>query len=150
MEIEFKFQIPADRLAALKADLRSAPTRRTRLRARYFDTADGVLAAHGAVLRLRQEGDRWVQTAKALGDGPLHRLEHNADLGPVQGGEPPQPDVGGGRVTEHGADVAHREHDLRHLPPQLLPGAACGLGEHLNHLQRPLHGLGGEIGRAHV
>jgi len=93
MEIEFKFQIPADRLAALKADLRSAPARRTRLRARYFDTADGVLAAHGAVLRLRQEGDRWVQTAKALGDGPLHRLEHNADLGPVQGGEPPRPDV---------------------------------------------------------
>ncbi|RZM04460.1 MAG: inorganic triphosphatase, partial [Variovorax sp.] len=93
MEIEFKFQIPADRLAALKADLRSAPTRRTRLRARYFDTADGTLAAHGAVLRLRQEGDRWVQTAKALGDGPLHRLEHNADLGPVQGIEPPQPDV---------------------------------------------------------
>jgi inorganic triphosphatase YgiF len=93
MEIEFKFQIPADRLAALKADLRSAPTRRTRLRARYFDTADGTLAAHGAVLRLRQEGDRWVQTAKALGDGPLHRLEHNADLGPVQGIEPPRPDV---------------------------------------------------------
>jgi CHAD domain-containing protein len=45
------------------------------------------------VLRLRQEGRRWVQTAKALGDGPLHRLEHNVDLGAARAGAPPQPDV---------------------------------------------------------
>jgi inorganic triphosphatase YgiF len=107
MEIEFKFQVPADRLAALKAELRSAPTRRTRLRARYFDTADGSLAAQGAVLRLRQEGDRWVQTAKALGEGPLHRLEHNADLGPARAGEMPEPDVRRHAGTPVGERIAH-------------------------------------------
>ena len=106
MEIEFKFQIPADRLDALKADLRSAPTRRTRLRARYFDTADGTLAAHGAVLRLRREGDRWVQTAKALGDGPLHRLEHNVDLGAATAGAVPSPDVRRHAGTPVGARIA--------------------------------------------
>lgn len=93
MEIEFKFHIPAERLKTLEAAVRRAPVQRTRLRARYFDTADGTLAAHGAVLRLRQEGRRWVQTAKALGDGPLHRLEHNVDLGMARAGAPPMPDV---------------------------------------------------------
>ena len=93
MEIEFKFHIPPERLKTLEAAVRRAPVQRTRLRARYFDTADGTLAAHGAVLRLRQEGRRWVQTAKALADGPLHRLEHNVDLGLARAGVPPMPDV---------------------------------------------------------
>lgn len=93
MEIEFKFHIPAERLKTLEAAVRRAPVQRTRLRARYFDTAAGTLAAHGAVLRLRQEGRRWVQTAKALGDGPLHRLEHNVDLGLARAGAAPMPDV---------------------------------------------------------
>ena len=93
MEIEFKFHIPAERLKTLEAAVRRAPVQRTRLRARYFDTADGTLAAHGAVLRLRQEGRRWVQTAKALGDSPLHRLEHNVDLGVARAGVAPMPDV---------------------------------------------------------
>jgi inorganic triphosphatase YgiF len=93
MEIEFKFHIPAQRLKSLEAAVRRAPVRRTRLRARYFDTAGGTLASHGAVLRLRQEGRRWVQTAKALGDGPLHRLEHNVDLGVARAGAAPVPDV---------------------------------------------------------
>lgn len=93
MEIEFKFHIPAERLKTLEAAVRRAPVQRTRLRARYFDTADGTLAAQGAVLRLRQEGRRWVQTAKALGEGPLHRLEHNVDLGLARAGAAPMPDV---------------------------------------------------------
>jgi hypothetical protein len=94
MEIEFKFHIPPERLEAVRADLCAAPFKQTRLQARYFDTANGLLAAHGAVLRLRKEGTRWVQTAKALGDGPLHRLEHNADLGPARAADsPPLPDV---------------------------------------------------------
>ncbi|MDO9185576.1 MAG: CYTH and CHAD domain-containing protein, partial [Bacteroidia bacterium] len=56
-------------------------TRTQRLRARYFDTADGALAAQGVVLRLRKEGRHWVQTAKAPGSRPLERLEHNVALG---------------------------------------------------------------------
>jgi inorganic triphosphatase YgiF len=81
MEIEFKFQIPAGRLKAVEAALRRGTVVRTRLQARYFDTADQALAAQGIVLRLRKEGRRWVQTVKATGDNALHRLEHNVDLG---------------------------------------------------------------------
>ncbi|ATA57462.1 inorganic triphosphatase [Variovorax boronicumulans] len=81
MEIEFKFCIPAGRLKAVEAALRRGTVVRTRLQARYFDTADQRLVADGMVLRLRKEGRRWVQTVKAAGDNALHRLEHNVDLG---------------------------------------------------------------------
>ena len=81
MEIEFKFHIPAERLQAVEAAMRRGTVVRTRLQARYFDTADQALAAQGIVLRLRKEGRRWVQTVKATGDNALHRLEHNVDLG---------------------------------------------------------------------
>ena len=81
MEIEFKFCIPPDRLKAVEAALRRGAVVRTRLQARYFDTADQRLVADGMVLRLRKEGRRWVQTVKAAGDNALHRLEHNVDLG---------------------------------------------------------------------
>ena len=93
MEVEFKFQIPADRLDDVEADLRSAPVQRTRLRARYFDTAQGALAAHKVVVRLRQEGRKWVQTAKSAGLGPLDRLEHNVDVKDVKGAATAAPDV---------------------------------------------------------
>ncbi|WP_399685245.1 CYTH domain-containing protein, partial [Xenophilus sp.] len=86
MEIEFKFRIPPERLKAVEAALRRGAVGTTRLQARYHDTADGALAAAGVALRLRKEGRRWVQTAKAAGAGPVQRLEHNADLG---GGAPP-------------------------------------------------------------
>ncbi|MGJ7502401.1 CHAD domain-containing protein [Variovorax sp. ZT5P49] len=81
MEIEFKFCIPASRLKTVEAALKRGAVVRTRLQARYFDTADQRLAADGMVLRLRKEGRRWVQTVKATGDNALHRLEHNVDLG---------------------------------------------------------------------
>lgn len=81
MEIEFKFCIPSGRLKAVEAALKRGTVVRTRLQARYFDTADQRLAADGMVLRLRKEGRRWVQTVKATGDNALHRLEHNVDLG---------------------------------------------------------------------
>lgn len=86
MEIEFKFHVPAERLKAVEAAMRRGAVVRTRLQARYFDTADQALAAQGIVLRLRKEGRRWVQTAKATGDNALHRLEHNVDLGAAAAG----------------------------------------------------------------
>ncbi|RST46915.1 CYTH and CHAD domain-containing protein [Variovorax sp. DXTD-1] len=89
MEIEFKFHIPAERLKAVEAAMRRGTVARTRLQARYFDTADQALAAQGIVLRLRKEGRRWVQTVKATGDNALHRLEHNVDLGAAAGGASP-------------------------------------------------------------
>ena len=87
-EIEFKFQIPAGQLQALEKELRRAKVARTHMQARYFDTEDGALASNDVALRLRKEGRRWVQTVKALGNGPLHRLEHNVDLGVARGGPP--------------------------------------------------------------
>jgi inorganic triphosphatase YgiF len=94
MEFELKFQIPADRWAAVEAELRrGGAVTRTRLQARYFDTADGRLAARGIVLRLRKEGPRWVQTAKAAGGGLLARHEHEVDLGKASAGRPPAPDL---------------------------------------------------------
>ncbi|SDJ02888.1 CYTH and CHAD domain-containing protein [Variovorax sp. OV700] len=86
MEIEFKFHIPAGRLKAVEAALRRGTVVRTRLQARYFDTAEQALASQGIVLRLRKEGRRWVQTVKATGGNALHRLEHNVDLGAAAAG----------------------------------------------------------------
>lgn len=82
MEIEFKFQVPPSRLQALQKELAVGEPGRTQLKARYFDTAGGALADRGLVLRIRKEGPRWVQTAKATvaGNGPLRRLEHNVEL----------------------------------------------------------------------
>ena len=80
-EIELKFQVPPDARPRLIEALAGADARTTRLRARYFDTADRLLARSAFALRLRQEGDGWVQTLKGRGDGLMARLEHNASLG---------------------------------------------------------------------
>jgi inorganic triphosphatase YgiF len=52
----------------------------TQLAAHYYDTPDQQLAQSGIGLRIRKEGDTWVQTIKAGGDGIAARLEHNAVL----------------------------------------------------------------------
>ncbi|WP_146871812.1 CYTH and CHAD domain-containing protein [Acidovorax delafieldii] len=91
MEIEFKFCIPPDRLAAVQAAVRRGRCVAIRMEARYFDTPDGALASRGIAFRLRREGDQWVQTVKALGDGPLDRQEHNVARGPAIEGIAPEP-----------------------------------------------------------
>ncbi|MBV7543094.1 CYTH and CHAD domain-containing protein [Acidovorax sp. sic0104] len=83
MEIEFKFCIPPAQLAAVTAAVRRGRHTPIRMEARYFDTPDAALSSRGIALRLRREGDRWVQTVKALGDGPLDRHEHNVERGPA-------------------------------------------------------------------
>jgi len=88
-EIELKFQIPAASRPALSEALRDAAGAATRLRARYFDTSDRLLARSAFALRLRQEGEGWVQTLKGRGDGLMLRLEHNAPLGADTGDEAP-------------------------------------------------------------
>lgn len=75
-EIELKFQMPADRQAAVLKAVATATAGRTHLQARYFDTPQRHLALARAALRLRREGDAWVQTLKAQGDNPMQRLEH--------------------------------------------------------------------------
>ncbi|PUA96234.1 adenylate cyclase [Acidovorax sp. 107] len=91
MEIEFKFCIPPERLAAVQAAVRRGRWVTVRMEARYFDTPDGALASRGIAFRLRREGDQWVQTVKALGDGPLDRQEHNVARGPATAGAAPEP-----------------------------------------------------------
>jgi triphosphatase len=92
MEIELKFQIPAAALPALQAALRRGRLHRTTLRARYFDTADGRLAAHAIALRQRREGRRWVQTLKAVDADFATRLEHDVALGSMAA-QPPALDL---------------------------------------------------------
>ena len=79
-EIELKFQIPAERRAAVWSALRRGPLSSTRLRAHYFDTSEGLLAGHAIALRLRHEGDRWIQTLKATEGNSAVRLEHNVEV----------------------------------------------------------------------
>lgn len=78
-EIELKFGIPPDRLAAVRRAVLRPGMPALRLRAAYYDTPDGRLAAAGIALRLRHEGRAWVQTLK-VGLDPMRRLEHNVPL----------------------------------------------------------------------
>jgi triphosphatase len=92
-EFELKFQLPRERVAGVLRALERGRAVRQLLQARYFDTADGALARHGATLRVRKEGRRWVQTAKAAGDSALHRLEHDvAAQAPAMAGAVPAVD----------------------------------------------------------
>lgn len=89
-EFELKFQVPPERSAAVEAALKRGRAQRTRLRARYFDSAGEALARAGLTLRLRQEGRAWVQTAKGPGHGDFERLEHNV---PVEADGEAEPDL---------------------------------------------------------
>ena len=79
-EIELKFQVPEASRRAVEAAVAGGDSRRTHLRAIYFDTPDRRLAAKGLALRLRKEGRRWVQTLKGAGPNAMQRLEHNVPL----------------------------------------------------------------------
>ena len=79
-EIELKFLVPESRLKGLMRQAQVKSSQTTQLAAHYYDTSDQKLAQAGIGLRIRQEGDTWVQTIKAGGDGIAARLEHNAIL----------------------------------------------------------------------
>jgi inorganic triphosphatase YgiF len=115
-EFELKLRIPADRLAAVAKAVRRGRSHEERLQARYFDTPGRDLSRHGIVLRLRKEGRQWVQTAKATGDGPLHRLEHNVPLGTAA---PAAPDPRLHAGTDVGARIEAALARARE--PQLAP-----------------------------
>jgi len=75
VEFELKLEVPPVRKAEVLSALELTQTPAVSRSAHYFDTEDGRLAASGLSLRLRREGRRWVQTLKASGDSPVHRLE---------------------------------------------------------------------------
>jgi triphosphatase len=109
VETELKFQVPSAARARVRQAVATRTARTLHLRARYFDTPDGRLAAAGLALRLRLEGRQWVQTLKGRGDGALERLEHEV---PVAG--------------ERGAPVV----DLaRHAGTWAEPALAAALGK---------------------
>lgn len=92
-EIELKFQVPAGKRQAVLRALTDAKgkakanVKTLRLQAQYFDTPDQRLAKAHVSLRLRQEGDDWVQTLKCPGENRWTRLEHEVTRA-VDGGEP--------------------------------------------------------------
>ncbi|PNK59766.1 CYTH and CHAD domain-containing protein [Psychrobacter sp. FDAARGOS_221] len=79
-EIELKFLVPQYKIDALmrQAKIKSSVT--SQLAAHYFDTPTNALASAGMALRIRKEGDTWVQTLKSSGDGMASRGEQNNTL----------------------------------------------------------------------
>lgn len=79
-EIELKFLINEAHLKGLLRQVQIKSAKKTQMAAYYFDTKKRDLADHNIGLRIRQEGNDWVQTMKAGGDGLAARLEHNQML----------------------------------------------------------------------
>lgn len=79
-EIELKFLVPQSRLKGLMRQAKTKASQTMQMSAHYYDTPEQDLAKRGIGLRIRKEGDEWVQTIKAGGDGLAARLEHNAPL----------------------------------------------------------------------
>jgi len=86
-EIELKLTLTPEALArlprtALVRSLKTDRPRRRQLASTYYDTPSLVLQRHGMALRVRHDGDGYVQTLKA----PL-TLPRNPDNGAGQGGD---------------------------------------------------------------
>jgi triphosphatase len=111
-EFELKFQVPRERAAGVEAALQRGAVERTRLRARYFDTADAALARNRLVLRLRQEGRHLVQAAKGPGGRGFDRLEHEMPLAQ----QADMPDI-----------ALHAGHPIGKLLQRALEGASSPL-----------------------
>nr|AAQ18195.1 hypothetical protein csv005 [uncultured bacterium] len=126
-EIELKFQIPTEALATLSADIERLPGHdRERLQAHYFDTPDRLLGQARSALRLRKEGERWVQTLKASGANTMIRLEDNQAASAPADGQAARVDLGLHRGTPAEAAL------VRHLawdPGQDPRGDGTGLVE---------------------
>lgn len=74
-EQELKLHVPRKSRQKIASALANAEN--VTLRAMYFDTADRQLAKAKAAIRLRQEGEDWIQTLKMAGANTLSRIELN-------------------------------------------------------------------------
>ena len=77
LERELKLYIPRDAMPALTEHVAKLKPQRQTLHAIYYDTAERDLALKKAALRIRLEGDKWVQTVKMAGPDELSKIELN-------------------------------------------------------------------------
>ncbi|HLT98380.1 MAG TPA: CYTH and CHAD domain-containing protein [Burkholderiaceae bacterium] len=77
LERELKFYVPPRRRSGLRQRLKKLGAAPISLHARYYDTANQALARAGIALRLRREGEVWIQTIKLPGPDELSRIEWN-------------------------------------------------------------------------
>ena len=78
-EQELKLNVPVDAQARVEQAVKRAKFSEIQLRALYFDTPSRALVRARIALRLRLEGNQWVQTLKMPGEHSLSRLEINQD-----------------------------------------------------------------------
>ncbi|ALM85947.1 CYTH and CHAD domain-containing protein [Bordetella sp. N] len=76
-EQELKLHVPAAARKALEQEVRQRDATRIRLHAMYFDTPERELARARVAIRLRREGNVWVQTLKTPGNNAITRIELN-------------------------------------------------------------------------
>jgi len=68
-EIELKLALVKGSLARTRRAIGDVHLEETAIEDVYFDTPDASLRRRGLVLRLRRDGDRWMQTLKAASNG---------------------------------------------------------------------------------
>ncbi|MBU1357538.1 MAG: CYTH and CHAD domain-containing protein [Gammaproteobacteria bacterium] len=94
IEFELKLHVGERQRSIVASLVRRGRSSERHLRATYFDTPGRDLQAHQLSLRIRQEDDVWIQTAKGpTTAGPLQRLEHNVEVPAPLSGEAPEPDL---------------------------------------------------------
>lgn len=80
LERELKLFIPRSALTGLKEKMAGLHPQTVNLHASYYDTPERTLAHKKAALRIRLEGDKWVQTLKMAGPDELSTIEINHRL----------------------------------------------------------------------